>query len=914
MIINHNMNAQNAHRLMTGNTAQSGKSMEKLSSGLRINRAGDDAAGLAISEKMRAQIRGLDQASRNSQDGISMIQTAEGALNETQSILQRMRELATQSSNDTNVAVDRKSIQTEMNQLTSEINRIGNTTEFNTQKLLKGKDVPVVSTDKAINTVTPGVAGVVTGAVSDLAVVTGKNSVVGVASEAELVGNTSVATGKLDNVVVNTTSVKGVKADVLFDELGLKFEAKASGVALNGKTIMFTTSTSVNTTVAAISTVAGASILNITVGTKDLGTSMSGADLLNKVKESLTAVSNANFGAATISNLIDVKQAADSFASKQIDFASMTGSKSLANGKAEVKGVYKFKMTDMINEAGDTITIGGKTFTAVKSGADATKGQFNISTTATLQIASLQAAASIVFDGKLTAATSGDTLILTEDVGEATGVKLSNATVAGSGQDDKLIIRDLSGNNATKVTLEKNGSNALNVSISAASGLLIKLADTDADKNTAAEIQKAVRALGEQTINGVKVDLTKFEFEAKGNWDTKSIGDNISKGTAAMGSLKAGVQEVKGEYTFNVTTPFAEGDTLVVEGQKFTAVVGGADSSKGQFNIAADQNTQAANIKAALSLNEVIGGKYTVTNNASSNEIKLTEKVADGTDLTAKDIAVRATGTPGEYNVKIDALLESGAKFKLDDQEITVSSKNTHSGYANGTAVQTQATLEDQTKALADTINKNKDLNQKYTASVGSDGTLVIKQNDIYSSEVAPKISTKNSSEGEFVAKLQIGANSDQSLTINVTDMRASALSITGDGSQATVTASNGKVASYSTVKNVTDGTSNDNSEYALDVSSFEKATAAISVINDAIESVSSERSKLGAFQNRLEHTIANLGTSSENLTSAESRIRDVDMAKEMMNFSKNNILSQASQAMLAQAKSQPEAVLQLLR
>lgn len=138
MIINHNMNALNAHRNMTGNTAASGKSMEKLSSGLRINRAGDDAAGLAISEKMRGQIRGLDQAVRNSQDGISMIQTAEGALNETHSILQRMRELAVQSSNDTNVDADRKSIQDEMTQLTSEIDRISNTTEFNTQKLLDG--------------------------------------------------------------------------------------------------------------------------------------------------------------------------------------------------------------------------------------------------------------------------------------------------------------------------------------------------------------------------------------------------------------------------------------------------------------------------------------------------------------------------------------------------------------------------------------------------------------------------------------------------------------------------------------------------------------------------------------------------------------------------------------------------------
>jgi len=139
MIINHNLGAMNANRNMNINSNSASKSMEKLSSGLRINKAGDDAAGLAISEKMRGQIRGLDQASANAQDGISMIGTAEGALNETTSILQRMRELAVQGANDTNTTDDRTQIQKEMNNLTAEVSRIGNHTEFNTQSLLDGK-------------------------------------------------------------------------------------------------------------------------------------------------------------------------------------------------------------------------------------------------------------------------------------------------------------------------------------------------------------------------------------------------------------------------------------------------------------------------------------------------------------------------------------------------------------------------------------------------------------------------------------------------------------------------------------------------------------------------------------------------------------------------------------------------------
>ncbi|MCM3400511.1 flagellin [Oceanobacillus profundus] len=139
MIINHNISALNAHRQLGANQGATQNSLEKLSSGLRINKAGDDAAGLAISEKMRGQIRGLEMASKNAQDGISLIQTAEGALNETHSILQRMRELAVQSSNDTNTDSDRKELQKELEALTEEITRISENTEFNTQNLLGGE-------------------------------------------------------------------------------------------------------------------------------------------------------------------------------------------------------------------------------------------------------------------------------------------------------------------------------------------------------------------------------------------------------------------------------------------------------------------------------------------------------------------------------------------------------------------------------------------------------------------------------------------------------------------------------------------------------------------------------------------------------------------------------------------------------
>ena len=158
MIIQHNLPALNAHRQLTTNNSNVAKSLEKLSSGFRINKAADDAAGLAISEKMRGQISGLGQASRNAQDGISLIQTAEGALQETHSILQRMRELSVQSANGTyQDDVDRENIQKEVDALKTEIDRIATSTHYNGIQLLDGslggaKGVDAISYDKSIIT------------------------------------------------------------------------------------------------------------------------------------------------------------------------------------------------------------------------------------------------------------------------------------------------------------------------------------------------------------------------------------------------------------------------------------------------------------------------------------------------------------------------------------------------------------------------------------------------------------------------------------------------------------------------------------------------------------------------------------------------------------------------------------------
>lgn len=1170
MIINHNMASLNTYRQMSANTAATSKSLEKLSSGLRINKAGDDAAGLAISEKMRGQIRGLDQASRNAQDGISMIQTAEGALNETHSILQRMKELATQAANDTNVASDRSEIQKEINQLSSEINRIGNTTEFNTQKLLKGKDVAVVSTAQDVDTITAGAAGVATGTASALKV--NANSVVAVDSQSFVQGNTADATGSVGSTAQTTASVAGAKSVASLSN-GLTFKSKATDATLNGATIKISQLAN-PTGVASSISVSGSGaneVIEFKIGTGADGTSLFKGDdrgsLTNYLKSisgysSLDVTLDDPVGAATAEKLVGFQDPTADATAKTYSTGTMAG------GVTEIRGANTFTITDKFEESGDTITIGGKTFTAKATGADPTKGEFSIGTatydnvtaqaaidltkdvtavqavTTTGAITTVAANDTLAFDGmtvtvssitatggdikssndgttvaigsatvdaaaaaaiadafnkqaaasgktaenygvfsadsstgvKFTAAevlgdtynakpftqsgtvsitaayttagenltvginvdgtdytikhadlvktlngsqtansvldlvrnatsaggaklgdhaivgldaanklkitsltaetgtvqfnfytdTAGTTKIasalgitagtpkagaggtatggganeqaisliaaikqdatlsarfevettgtageikLVEKAGKATGKALDAVTAAGSGANDKLVITDKSGRNLKTVTISQNNTDDLSVqasNVDANGNLTIKLAKDSAFKNTAAAIQSAVQALG--TVNGV--DFSQYEFKAEGDWDTKATGDNMMK---TQGTLVGGTQEVKGDYSFDITKAFAAGDKVVIKGQTFTAVNGGAIGSKSEFDISGgDTNLQAASLRDAISLNSTLKAIY--TSGGTGSTVSMTEKAATGADLKTTDLAVRATGTAGEYSVDTSGLLENGAAFVLDGKEITVSDKETNVGYANGTAIKVADTAAGQTAALAEAINKNADLSVKYTASVGADGNLVLKQNDLHEDSAAPEVATKNSSIGKFTSSLQIGANSGQSMTIDVNDMRATSLGITGNGSVGTVAARNGLVASYVTVANVTNGTDNSNVEYALDVSDHTKATNAISVISDAIEAVSAERSKLGAFQNRLEHTISNLGTSSENLTAAESRIRDVDMAKEMMNFQKNNILQQAAQAMLAQANQQPQGVLQLLR
>ena len=210
MVIQHNLTAMNANRMLNVTTSAQSKSAEKLSSGYKINRAADDAAGLSISEKMRKQIRGLTQASSNAQDGVSAVQTAEGALTEVHSMLQRMNELAVQSANGTNSQTDRKAIQDEIDQLTSEIDRVSETTKFNETYLLKGDSTKAAKANfmKSDYAIKDSVKLYLEGEVDADKNLTGDALKEAIASGAKIYTETAGA-GKQDKNTTNKLAIKG---------------------------------------------------------------------------------------------------------------------------------------------------------------------------------------------------------------------------------------------------------------------------------------------------------------------------------------------------------------------------------------------------------------------------------------------------------------------------------------------------------------------------------------------------------------------------------------------------------------------------------------------------------------------------------------------------------------------------------
>lgn len=1022
MRINHNIAALNTYRQLNTNSANGSKALEKLSSGLRINKAGDDAAGLAISEKMRAQIRGLDQASRNAQDGISMIQTGEGALNETHSILQRMRELANQAANDTNVNIDRDEIQKEINQLTSEINRIGNTTEFNTQKLLNGGiNKAAVTTNTQGVAVAQGMAELTVNTSSAIEAQVGGVTVgQDTASVRESLGRTEIAitaalvdgktltidgfaaitflddgSGNIESDVANTAGLQAtalmnyINGETGAGEIGEKYTASVEGTSLIlTQNAGFGSATHAP---AAVGGGAGAGAITVTedlegaaaqqgVYTLTIDAALAAGESVTIGGQTFTFGSGADFDVNTdTANTADLQADAlrtlinadptlsarfEAVADPAANVLTLTETAGQEAGAilvgaehpAQTAGDYTLEISTMF-KAGEQITFGGETFKAVTTGAVAANGQFEAGSSVESQAESLKAAVEAKLGTRFTVTLEDNKLNLVEKVGQATGTDIA-ITKTGN-VEGTISFKHVAESSTGTAAVWNSGAvsalgddntgtftfNGVTVNVSSAAApvgvssdaatksVSITIANgATSDAQTATAI---LNALNDYKANG-GTELADFTFGggATGITITDATVDGIAKngdnnnsliigatGDVVIGSTTNAAQlttlgkdAVKAKYTMDITNGFKANETVELGGMTFKGVAGEANALLGEFSIDGTKSAQAESLKAALEANTALSHRYAVTVNDA--KITLTERTAGQETAALTAPTSRLTqGTAGAYTFKAQTV-SAGQAFSIDGVSINVVNDATkyREEIAAGTAMMAADNLNDVAANLRAAINANTTLSEKYAAS-GTGDSIKLTQQVGAESATEPTVTIGNQgANGKFVANFQIGANTGQSMTVEIADMRSVALGISGSESGTAVTAKNGKVASYVTSANVSNGTDNASVEFALDVSDHTKASAAVSVIQDAIDKVSAQRSQLGAYQNRLEHTINNLGTSSENMTAAESRIRDVDMAKEMMEFTKNNILSQAAQAMLAQANQQPQGVLQLLR
>lgn len=769
MRIQHNIMAMNAYRNYSNNTSALSKNLEKLSSGYKINRAGDDAAGLAISEKMRAQITGLDVAQKNAKDGISLVQTAEGALTEVHDMLNRMVELANQSANGTYDETDRIQLQKEITQLQDEIDRIADSANFNGIKLLDGSLSEASTENTATQLMDIGVT-LVAGNVG--------HGRVDAEAAAHVFNAASNALAKNDRLDAFEITFKNSKGETKTIQL---VESKVAGIAAD----------------------TGASIADALSG-KSTGLALApaggSAEDLAEFRElfDITGVATAGTGGneqgikiqakdpASGADIISLKAGTGTDADGAIA-ALATKTEDVTSTKAEVGG-YAIDLDNAADAdgtagtgtnvaVGDTVKIGDTVYEFVAASGDkpTTSG------------------ATAVVLGANDAGTTQNLVAQLKKDGYEVSVSNNDKT--------KLIFTDMS-----KISEKQGGAQ-----ISASSD------DVLLTKQEAAK-QTTTITIGTTTNSAAKTFTFNYvdengKAQSKTLSYTPATGNAASNATAIYNALKDDADLVK---LFDIT-----------------------DNTTGTITITARGTGDGAGAFQGIVLDDTTATQ-TVTQTAGANEGKVLE-LKDGNNLKAGD-TITVNGKTYEFT---------------DDTSKPVGEGN----IAISLGANANATLENLSDALSE------------------DG--VVHSLDKTGANYKLVFSDKDYTPADGGLTLQIGDTSEEfnQLTVSVKDCHAAALGLAG-----------------------------------LDISTQDGAAAAVDVIKDAINYISDVRGTLGATQNRLDHTINNLSVMEENIQDAESSIRDTDVADEMMEYTKNNILIQSAQAMLAQANQVPQGVLQLLQ
>ena len=537
MVVQHNMQAANANRMLNVTTSAQSKSTEKLSSGYRINRAADDAAGLTISEKMRKQIRGLDRASTNAEDGVSAVQTAEGALTEVHSMLQRMNELATQSANGTNSTTDRKAIQDEIDQLSTEIDRVSETTKFNETYLLKGNTDGATSKVK-LNAHDAGLAGKLTDNGNGTATFKADTLAVGdkvkIAGKEYTIGNSADSADYAKKDTIKAT-VDGVGDSVTSGNTTTSIVAKVTTA----------TATATGATWAAKDKFkdADGNEWKVATTTDEKKHEVATGDVSKYLKDGCTIVSNA------ANNKLDGTSVVDDLGKNEVSIADTTGITALQNGI----------------KAGDTVTVDGttktvtaeepKTYDEIKTAvAGGTAGTTKIS------IGSKEYTLDKTTDAAAGKITQDDFLALIKDGDKVKVGTTTYTAIIKSSDDDSITLEDAYSKMAkeletassigadTAATVKNNGNGTFDITkgtVDVKEALSFNLhvgADADSTNKITVDIDSMSAAgLG---IKGIKADT-----EQDATYAIDAIADAISQVSSQRSAL--GAIQNRLEHTIN---------------------------------------------------------------------------------------------------------------------------------------------------------------------------------------------------------------------------------------------------------------------------------------------------------------------------------------------------------------------------
>ena len=529
------MQAANANRMLNVTTSAQSKSTEKLSSGYRINRAADDAAGLTISEKMRKQIRGLDRASTNAEDGVSAVQTAEGALTEVHSMLQRMNELATQSANGTNSTTDRKAIQDEIDQLSTEIDRVSETTKFNETYLLKGNTDGATSKVK-LNAHDAGLAGKLTD---------NGNGTATFKADTLAVGDKVKIAGKEYTIGNSADSADYAKKDTIKTTVDGVGDSVTSGNTTTSIVAKVTTATATGATWAANDKFKDADGNEWTVATATNATNheVKAADVSNYLKDGCTIVSNAANTKLAGTSVVD------DLGKNEVSIADTTGITALQNGI----------------KAGDTVTVNGTTKTVT---AETPKTYDEIKTAVaagtagatTMSIGSKGYTLATTTDAAAGKITQDDFLALIKDGDKVTVGANTYTAIIKSSDDDSITLEDAYSKMAkeletassigadTAAAVKNNGNGTFDITkgtVDVKESLSFNLhvgADADSTNKITVDIDSMSSAgLG---IKGIKADT-----EQDATYAIDAIADAISQVSSQRSAL--GAIQNRLEHTIN---------------------------------------------------------------------------------------------------------------------------------------------------------------------------------------------------------------------------------------------------------------------------------------------------------------------------------------------------------------------------